>query len=127
MDGAYDLMHFGHMNAFRLGRSLGTHLVVGVNNSKSIADSKGTPVMTDTERTAVVQACRWVDQVVPNVPYVMNEEYLEYIIKEYNIDYIVHGDDPCIVDGRDVYESAKVLPPPSRPLPQTSLTDHASP
>jgi ethanolamine-phosphate cytidylyltransferase len=115
MDGAYDLMHFGHMNAFRLGRSLGTHLVVGVNDSKSIADSKGTPVMTDTERTAVVQACRWVDQVVPNVPYVMNDEYLEYIIKEYNIDYIVHGDDPCIVDGRDVYESAKVLPPPSPP------------
>jgi hypothetical protein len=22
------------------------------------------------------------------------------------IDYVVHGDDPCIVDGKDVYESA---------------------
>ena len=107
MDGAYDLMHFGHMNAFRLGRSLGTHLVVGVNDSQSIAESKGTPVMNDMERTAVVKACRWVDEVVENVPYVMNDEYLEWIIKEYNIDYIVHGDDPCIVDGRDVYESAR--------------------
>lgn len=34
MDGAFDMMHFGHMNAFRQGRSLGTHLVVGVNRSK---------------------------------------------------------------------------------------------
>jgi hypothetical protein len=24
----------------------------------------------------------------------------------YRIDYVVHGDDPCIVDGKDVYESA---------------------
>jgi bifunctional ADP-heptose synthase (sugar kinase/adenylyltransferase) len=24
MDGAFDMMHFGHMNAFRQGRALGT-------------------------------------------------------------------------------------------------------
>jgi glycerol-3-phosphate cytidylyltransferase-like family protein len=29
-----------------------------------------------------------------------------YIIR---IDYIVHGDDPCIVDGKDVYEAAQRL------------------
>jgi bifunctional ADP-heptose synthase (sugar kinase/adenylyltransferase) len=33
MDGAFDMMHFGHMNAFRQGRQLGTYLVVGVNRS----------------------------------------------------------------------------------------------
>lgn len=31
MDGAFDMMHFCHMNAFRQGRALGTTLVVGVN------------------------------------------------------------------------------------------------
>jgi ethanolamine-phosphate cytidylyltransferase len=31
MDGAFDVMHYGHMNAFRQGRSLGTYLIVGVN------------------------------------------------------------------------------------------------
>ena len=25
------------------------------------------------------------------------------------IDFIVHGDDPCLVDGKDVYEAAKML------------------
>lgn len=28
--------------------------------------------------------------------------------KQYQIDFVVHGDDPCIVDGKDVYETAKV-------------------
>jgi ethanolamine-phosphate cytidylyltransferase len=37
----------------------------------------------------------------------MSEEYLEYVIKKYKIDYVIHGDDPCIVNGKDVYESAK--------------------
>jgi len=25
-------------------------------------------------------------------------------VDEYGIDYFVHGDDPCLVDGKDVYE-----------------------
>jgi ethanolamine-phosphate cytidylyltransferase len=25
------------------------------------------------------------------------------------VDYIVHGDDPCIVDGKDVYEAAQKM------------------
>ncbi len=29
MDGAFDMMHFGHMNAFRQARALGDVLVVG--------------------------------------------------------------------------------------------------
>lgn len=36
MDGAFDMMHYGHMNAFRLARSLGTHLIVGVNSGMLI-------------------------------------------------------------------------------------------
>ena len=107
MDGAFDLMHYGHANAFRLGRSLGTCLVVGVNDSQSITDSKGSnPVMNDEERVAVVKSCRWVDEVITHVPYVMNDEYLDYLFTEHKIDYIVHGDDPCIVNGRNVYEAA---------------------
>jgi hypothetical protein len=37
----------------------------------------------------------------------MSEAYLNMVIEKYKIDYIVHGDDPCIVDGKDVYEGAK--------------------
>ena len=107
MDGAFDLMHFGHMNAFRLAKSLGTHLVVGVNSDRSITECKGAPLMNDEERLAMVQSCKFVDQVIPDCPYVMNQEYLEWVVREHNIDFVVHGDDPCIVDGKDVYATAK--------------------
>ena len=71
MDGAFDMLHFGHMNAFRLARSLGTKLVVGVNSDESIAECKGAPLMNDSERLAMVEACKFVDEVVPDCPYVV--------------------------------------------------------
>lgn len=109
MDGAFDLMHYGHMNAFRLGKSLGHELVVGVNSTETIAQCKGPPVMTDEERCKMVSSCRFVDEVVPKIPYVMTDEYLHGIMEKYNIDYVVHGDDPVIVDGKDVYAHVKKM------------------
>ena len=41
MDGAYDMMHYGHMNAFRQGRAVGTYLIVGINSDESITQCKG--------------------------------------------------------------------------------------
>lgn len=107
MDGAFDMMHFGHMNAFRLGRELGTHLIVGINSDESITECKGPPLMNDNERRTMVESCKFVDQVLPDCPYIMNKEYLDFIIREYKVDYVIHGDDPCIVDGKDVYATAK--------------------
>ncbi|KAG5184915.1 CTP-phosphoethanolamine cytidylyltransferase [Tribonema minus] len=109
MDGAFDMMHYGHMNAFRQGRALGTYLVVGVNSDKSITECKGPPVMNDAERLMAVEGCKFVDEVVTDVPYVMDAEYIAHIMDKYNIDFVVHGDDPCIVNGRDVYETAKAM------------------
>jgi len=109
MDGAFDVMHYGHMNAFRLGRSLGTYLIVGVNSDESIKECKGPPLMNDEERMTMVKGCKFVDEVVPNCPYIMTSDYLDYIFETYDVDYVVHGDDPCIVDGKDVYASAKRL------------------
>mmetsp|Transcript_22068 Transcript_22068/g.32607 ORF Transcript_22068/g.32607 Transcript_22068/m.32607 type:complete len:458 (-) Transcript_22068:112-1485(-) len=125
MDGAFDMMHYGHMNAFRLGRSLGTELIVGVNSDKSIIECKGPPLMKYDERLTMVKACKFVHEVVPDCPYVMNKEYLDYVIEKYDIDYVIHGDDPCIVNGKDVYETAK-LAGKFRSIPRTegvSTTD----
>ena len=109
MDGCFDMMHYGHMNAFRQGKSLGTYLIVGVNNDETIIQCKGPPVMNDEERITAVKGVRFVDEVVTGVPYIMNEEYIMKMMEEYKIDYIVHGDDPCIVDGKDVYEIPKKM------------------
>jgi len=109
LDGAFDLMHFGHANAFRQARLLGDRLIVGVNSDVSISECKGPPIMNDSERQAAVAACRYVDEVIPASPYVMTEEYIRRLIEEDGVDLFVHGEDPCIVDGRDVYAVAKGL------------------
>jgi len=83
MDGAFDLLHYGHMNAFRLARSLGTHLIVGVNSDASITQCKGAPLMADEERLTMVKQCKFVDEVVEDCPYVMSPEYLEWVISKF--------------------------------------------
>lgn len=109
VEGAFDLMHYGHANAFRQARAVGTYLVAGVNSAETIEVAKGAPpVLTDEERCAVVGACKWVDEVIPKTPYVMTPEYLDWVIETYKIDYVIHGDDPCIgPDGKDVYADVK--------------------
>jgi len=109
MDGAFDLTHYGHFNAFRQARLLGDHLVVGVNSDESIRESKGPPILTDEERQETVLSCRFVDEIVPSCPYVMTQEYIHMIMDQYDIDYFVHGDDPCTVDGKDVYAQVKLM------------------
>jgi len=110
MEGAFDLMHYGHMNAFRLGASLGTHLIVGVNSGETIEQCKGTaPVMSDAERCDAVRGCRFVKEVVEKTPYIMTPEYLKWIMDTYKVDFVVHGDDPCLVDGKDVYAHPKAI------------------
>lgn len=108
IDGVFDLTHFGHMNAFRQARERGGYLIVGVNADESVLECKGArPVLTDSERQAAVAACRFVDEVLPATPYVMTAEYIEHLVEVHGVDYFVHGDDPCIVDGKDVYEAAR--------------------
>jgi len=109
MEGAFDLMHYGHVNAFRLGRSLGHQLIVGVNSSETITKCKGPPVMTDEERCTMVRSCRFVDEIIEGIPYVMTDNYLRTLMEKHRIDYVVHGDDPVIVDGKDVYAHVKKM------------------
>eukprot|EP00397_Hematodinium_sp_SG-2012_P060714 GEMP01079417.1.p1 GENE.GEMP01079417.1~~GEMP01079417.1.p1 ORF type:complete len:253 (+),score=56.45 GEMP01079417.1:54-812(+) len=107
LEGAFDLTHYGHMNAFRQARALGTHLIVGLNSDESITRCKGRPILNDEERYEVINACRFVDNIIRDVPYVMTEEYILELMEKYDIDYVVHGDDPCTVDGKDVYALVK--------------------
>ncbi|ORY98790.1 hypothetical protein BCR43DRAFT_530230 [Syncephalastrum racemosum] len=104
VDGCFDMMHYGHANALRQAKSMGDILVVGVHSDAEITKNKGPPVMREDERYAAVAACKWVDQVVPNAPYNTTVE----ILKEYDIDFCVHGDDiTTMADGTDCYQAVK--------------------
>lgn len=59
-------------------------------------------------RLALVRAVKWVDEVIPDTPYCMTPEFLDTLFTQHRIDYVVHGDDPCLLpDGTDAYASAK--------------------
>ena len=49
--------------------------------------------MRDAERLTMVMRCKLVEKVVPGCPYMMNNEYLDWVINKYKINYMVLGDD----------------------------------
>ena len=51
---------------------------------------------------------KWVDEVVTGVPYDLTPAFLHELFYKHKIDYVIHGDDPCIMpDGTDAYAYAK--------------------
>lgn len=108
MDGCFDLMHYGHANALRQAKALGDELVVGIVSDEEIINNKGPPVLSMEERLALVSGLKWVDEVIANAPYAITEDFMNSLFKEHKIDYIIHGDDPCLLpDGSDAYALAK--------------------
>ena len=105
-----DLFHAGHVSLLREARRHGDWLIVGVLSDEVAASYKRRPIMTLAERVAVVESCRYVDQVVPDAPFEVTEEFLD----EYAITTVVHGNDlalegaeyiyrPAVTSGRFVY------------------------
>ena len=84
-----DLFHMGHVEFLKAAREFGDWLVVGVLSDEVASAYKRRPIMTLAERVAVVEACRYVDEVVPNAPYIVTTEFLD----EHDISLVVHGDD----------------------------------
>lgn len=84
-----DLFHYGHVEFLRRARDLGDTLVVGIHSDATVAAYKRAPVMTMDERIHVVEACRYVDEVIPDAPLSVTERWLS----RHRIDLVVHGDD----------------------------------
>lgn len=59
-------------------------------------------------RLVLVSGLKWVDEVIANSPYAITEKFMKSLFNEHKIDYIIHGDDPCLLpDGTDAYALAK--------------------
>nr|WP_239091990.1 adenylyltransferase/cytidyltransferase family protein [Streptomyces sp. SID14478] len=84
-----DLFHPGHVALLRAARDFGERLIVGVLSDEVVATYKRRPIMTLAERVAVIEACRYVDTVLPNAPYRVTNGFLDL----HGIDVVVHGDD----------------------------------
>jgi D-glycero-beta-D-manno-heptose 1-phosphate adenylyltransferase len=65
-NGAFDLLHVGHVRYLGGAKALGGRLVVAINSDDSVLALKGEgrPIMPDSERAEIVSALSDVDAVV---------------------------------------------------------------
>ena len=89
VDMVADLFHYGHIGLLRQARALGDYLLVGVHADDTVLPHKRKPIMTMEERVASVAGCRYVDEVLPNAPWITDRDWIE----KHNIQLVVHGDD----------------------------------
>ena len=64
-NGAFDLLHIGHIRNLEFAKSLGDMLIVGVNSDSSVRSYKGSrrPIVAEKERAQMVAALKPVDHV----------------------------------------------------------------
>ncbi|XP_047971726.1 choline-phosphate cytidylyltransferase 1-like [Salvia hispanica] len=109
-DGIYDLFHFGHARSLEQAKLSfpNTYLLVGCCNDATTHKYKGKTVMNDAERYESLRHCKWVDEVIPDAPWVINQEFLD----KHRIDYVAHDSLPYADTsgaGNDVYEFVKAV------------------
>jgi cytidyltransferase-like protein len=84
-----DLFHAGHVQLLKAAREFGDWLVVGVLSDEIVTEYKREPIMSHAERISVIEACRYVDEVLPDAPYAVTPQFLD----QKGISTVVHGDD----------------------------------
>jgi glycerol-3-phosphate cytidylyltransferase len=85
LQGAFDILHYGHIRAFEFAKAQGGYLIVALNTNRLIKEYKGRDaVLPWKDKKAIIESIRYVDQVVPIglfSPLVL--------LKKYNIDVFV--------------------------------------
>jgi cytidyltransferase-like protein len=84
-----DLFHYGHMEFLKNASKLGTQVIVGLVSDETAAGYKRKPILSLHERMKSAAGCKYVDEVIPNTPLVITNDFMSL----HNIDYVVHGDD----------------------------------
>ncbi|KDR78372.1 hypothetical protein GALMADRAFT_245524 [Galerina marginata CBS 339.88] len=122
-DGVYDLFHFGHALQLRQAKLAfpSVYLLVGVNSDEQVWSHKARTVMHHAERLEAARHCRWVDEVVAEAPWVIDEAFMN----KYEIDYVAHDEDAYASAGHDdvygyVKSQGKFIPTRRTPGVSTS-------
>jgi len=89
IDGAFDVLHIGHIETLKQARQMGDFLYVGVHDDKTINEHRGKnfPILSLQERVFNLLAIRYVDDVIIASPWVINAD----MITNLKIDLVVEG------------------------------------
>jgi cytidyltransferase-like protein len=65
VSGTFDMFHIGHLNLIKNAKARCRHLIVAVLDEECVMEKTGgkPPVIPTNDRVAIVEACRYVDEV----------------------------------------------------------------
>lgn len=87
--GVFDMFHIGHLNILRRAREKCDYLIVGVSTDEVVQSYKNkTPIIPYEQRAAIVEAIRYVDEVVPQTTM----DKVDFL-KSRHFDIMFHGDE----------------------------------
>jgi cytidyltransferase-like protein len=91
VDVVADLFHRGHVEMLKKVKNMeeNVFLLVGVHSDEVCEEYKRKPFFSMEDRAEILRACRYVDQVIEDVPICVPRE----LIEEYEIDIVAHGED----------------------------------
>lgn len=88
VDMSATLIHHGHIRLLKAAKALGT-VIVALTTDEEIRTKKGyTPELNFAERSEILEAIQYVDEVVP-CNWLIEESFLDL----HKIDLLVHGHD----------------------------------
>lgn len=64
VSGGFDPIHIGHVEFMQRAKEMGDRLVVILNNDNWLIQKKGFTFMPERERKAIIEALRYVDEVI---------------------------------------------------------------
>ncbi len=86
----FDLFHAGHIMMLKEAKAQCDYLIVGLQSDPTVDRSwKNKPVQSMFERFVQLQACKYVDEIIP---YTTEKELLD-ILLSYPIDVRIVGDE----------------------------------
>lgn len=87
----FDLFHAGHVMMLKEAKTQCDHLIVGLQMDPTIdrPTTKNKPLQTVLERFIQVQACKYVDEIIP---YATEKELMD-ILTSYPIDVRIVGEE----------------------------------